>query len=80
MKRLPSRWRSGQGLYHTKASASFPLLTIGNLSGQPVSRWFRVPHLLSRIAGMSRNGKVAGIARFRTPPRAGGWRPAATGK
>ena len=64
MKLLPSRWRSGQGLCHAQAGASFSLLTIGNLSGQPVSRWFRVPHLLSLIAGMSWNGKVAGIARL----------------
>ncbi|HYA45640.1 MAG TPA: cytochrome ubiquinol oxidase subunit I, partial [Acidimicrobiales bacterium] len=44
----------------TKSGASFSLLTIGNLKGQPVFQ-IRVPYLLSLIAALSWNGQVKGI-------------------
>lgn len=56
----PMKMASAEALYNTQSGASFSLLTIGNLSGQPVFQ-IRVPHLLSLIADASWNGKVAGI-------------------
>jgi cytochrome d ubiquinol oxidase subunit I len=56
----PMKMAAAEALYNTKAGASFSLLTIGNLSGQPIFQ-IRVPHLLSLIADMSYNGKVQGI-------------------
>jgi len=51
---------AAEALYNTQSGASFSLLTIGNLSGQPIFQ-IRVPHLLSLIADMSYDGKVSGI-------------------
>ncbi len=59
----PMKMAAAEALYHTQAGASFSLLTIGNLSGQPVFQ-IRVPHLLSLIADLSWNGKVAGITQL----------------
>lgn len=56
----PMKMAAAEALYNTSKGASFSLLTIGNLSGQPVFQ-IRVPHLLSLIADMSWNGKVSGI-------------------
>jgi len=56
----PMKMAAAEALYHTQSGASFSLLTIGNLSGQPIFQ-IRVPHLLSLIADLSYNGKVAGI-------------------
>ena len=56
----PMKMAAAEALYNTKDGASFSLLTIGNLSGQPVFQ-VRVPHLLSLIADMSWNGTVQGI-------------------
>jgi len=56
----PMKMAAAEALYNTQAGASFSLLTIGNLSGQPIFQ-IRVPHLLSLIADMSYNGKVSGI-------------------
>jgi cytochrome d ubiquinol oxidase subunit I len=56
----PMKMAAAEALYNTQAGASFSLLTIGNLSGQPVFQ-IRVPHLLSLIADMSYDGKVSGI-------------------
>ena len=56
----PMKMASAEAVYRTQQGASFSLLTIGNLSGQPIFQ-IRVPHLLSLIATTSWNGKVTGI-------------------
>ncbi|MGO8687469.1 MAG: cytochrome ubiquinol oxidase subunit I [Candidatus Dormibacteria bacterium] len=56
----PMKMAAAEALYNTQNGASFSLLTIGNLSGQPIFQ-IRVPHLLSLIADLSWNGQVAGI-------------------
>jgi cytochrome d ubiquinol oxidase subunit I len=56
----PMKMAAAEALYNTADGASFSLLTIGNLSGQPVFQ-VRVPHLLSLIADLSYNGEVQGI-------------------
>jgi cytochrome d ubiquinol oxidase subunit I len=56
----PMKMAAAEALYHTADGASFSLLTIGNLSGQPIFQ-IRVPHLLSLIADLSYDGKVQGI-------------------
>ena len=56
----PMKMAAAEAVYQTQAGASFSLLTIGNLSGQPVFQ-IRIPHLLSLIATLSWNGTVDGI-------------------
>ena len=56
----PMKMAAAEALYQTKDGASFSLLTIGNLKGNPVFQ-IRVPHLLSLIADLSWNGQVSGI-------------------
>jgi cytochrome d ubiquinol oxidase subunit I len=56
----PMKMAAAEAVYRTQKGASFSLLTIGNLSGQPVFQ-IRVPHLLSLIATLSWNGQVTGI-------------------
>jgi cytochrome d ubiquinol oxidase subunit I len=56
----PMKMAAAEALYNTKSGASFSLLTIGNLSGQPIFQ-VRVPHLLSLIADLSYDGRVQGI-------------------
>ena len=56
----PMKMAAAEALYQTKSGASFSLLTIGNLKGQPVFQ-IRVPHLLSLIADLSWSGSVSGI-------------------
>ncbi|HEV2937316.1 MAG TPA: cytochrome ubiquinol oxidase subunit I [Streptosporangiaceae bacterium] len=56
----PMKMAAAEAVYRTQAGASFSLLTIGNLSGQPVFQ-IRIPHLLSLIATLSWNGTVGGI-------------------
>jgi cytochrome d ubiquinol oxidase subunit I len=56
----PMKMAAAEALYNTKAGASFSLLTIGNMKGQPLFQ-IRVPHLLSLIADLSWNGTVQGI-------------------
>jgi cytochrome d ubiquinol oxidase subunit I len=56
----PMKMAAAEALYNTQEGASFSLLTIGNLSGQPIFQ-IRVPHLLSLIADLSYDGKVEGI-------------------
>jgi len=56
----PMKMAAAEALYQTKDGASFSLLTIGNLKGNPVLQ-IRVPHLLSLIADLSWNGQVSGI-------------------
>jgi cytochrome d ubiquinol oxidase subunit I len=56
----PMKMAAAEALYNTQNGASFSLLTIGNLSGQPIFQ-IRVPHLLSLLADLSWNGQVTGI-------------------
>jgi cytochrome d ubiquinol oxidase subunit I len=56
----PMKMAAAEALYNTEDGAPFSLLTIGNLSGQPIFQ-IRVPHLLSLIADLDLDGKVAGI-------------------
>ena len=56
----PMKMAAAEAVYHTADGASFSLLTIGNLSGQPIFQ-IRIPHLLSLIATLSWNGRVTGI-------------------
>ncbi len=56
----PMKMAAAEALYNTQDGASFSMLTIGNLSGQPIFQ-IRVPHLLSLIADLSYDGKVDGI-------------------
>ena len=56
----PMKMAAAEALYNTQNGASFSLLTIGNLSGQPIFQ-IRVPHLLSLIADLSWNGQVLGM-------------------
>ena len=68
----------GRGGLPDQAGASFSLLTIGNLSGQPVFQ-IRIPHLLSLIATLSWNGTVDGITQVQNAEAArygpGGYMP-----
>jgi cytochrome d ubiquinol oxidase subunit I len=57
----PMKMAAAEAVYRTQYGASFSLLTIGNLSGQPIFQ-IRIPHLLSLIATLSWNGKVTGIS------------------
>jgi len=56
----PMKMAAAEAVYRTQSGASFSLLTIGNLSGQPIFQ-IRIPHLLSLIATLSWNGRVDGI-------------------
>jgi cytochrome bd ubiquinol oxidase subunit I len=56
----PMKMAAAEALYDTGSGASFSLLTIGNLSGNPVFQ-IRVPHILSVLATNTWNGKVQGI-------------------
>jgi cytochrome d ubiquinol oxidase subunit I len=56
----PMKMASAEAVYQTRNGASFSLLTIGNLSGQPIFQ-IRIPHLLSLIATLSWNGRVDGV-------------------
>src|SRR6201995_1249297 len=57
----PMKMAAAEAVYRTQHGASFSLLTIRNLSGQPIFQ-IRIPHLLSLIATTSWNGKVTGVA------------------
>ena len=56
----PMKMAAAEALYNTQKGASFSLLTIGNLQGQPVFQ-IRVPHQLSLIATLSCDGTVQRI-------------------
>ncbi len=56
----PMKMAAAEALYNTTNGASFSLLTIGDLSGNPVFQ-VRVPHILSVLATNTWNGKVQGI-------------------
>lgn len=56
----PMKMAAAEALYSTTHGASFSLLTIGDLSGNPIFQ-IRVPHILSVLATNSWNGEVKGI-------------------
>jgi cytochrome d ubiquinol oxidase subunit I len=56
----PMKMAAAEALYNSTNGASFSLLTIGDLSGNPVFQ-VRVPHILSVLATNTWNGKVDGI-------------------
>jgi cytochrome d ubiquinol oxidase subunit I len=56
----PMKMAAAEALYNTTEGASFSLLTIGNLNGDPVFQ-IRIPHALSIMATSQWNGKVEGI-------------------
>ncbi|HTZ07645.1 MAG TPA: cytochrome ubiquinol oxidase subunit I, partial [Acidimicrobiales bacterium] len=56
----PMKMAAAEALYNTQKGASFSILTVGNLSGNPVFQ-IRVPHVLSMIADLSWDGQVRGI-------------------
>jgi cytochrome d ubiquinol oxidase subunit I len=56
----PMKMAAAEALYNTQSGASFSLLTIGDLSDNPVFQ-IRVPHILSVLATNTWNGKVLGI-------------------
>ncbi|HET9731668.1 MAG TPA: cytochrome ubiquinol oxidase subunit I [Acidimicrobiales bacterium] len=59
-KQQPMKMAAAEALYNTEKGADFSLLTIGNLSGQPLFQ-LRLPHMLSVLADNSWNGTVEGI-------------------
>jgi len=65
----PMKMAAAEALYKTETGASFSLLTIGNLSGQPIFE-IRLPHLLSVLATNSWNGRVEGITDIQAEARA----------
>ena len=56
----PMKMAAAEALYDTTTGASFSLLTIGDLKGNPLFQ-IRVPHALSVMATNNWNGKVEGI-------------------
>ncbi len=56
----PMKMAAAEALYNSTNGASFSLLTIGDLSGNPVFQ-VRVPHILSVLATNTWNGNVKGI-------------------
>ncbi len=56
----PMKMAAAEALYHTTNGAPFSLLTITDLSDQPVLQ-VRAPHVLSLIEDLSWNGQVPGI-------------------
>jgi len=59
-KQQPMKMAAAEAIYNTQDGASFSLLTIGNLSGDPVFQ-IRLPHMLSVLATNSWDGQVQGI-------------------
>jgi len=51
---------AAEAIYNTQNGASFSLLTIGNLSGNPIFQ-IRLPHMLSVLADNNWDGSVQGI-------------------
>lgn len=56
----PMKMAAAEALYNTTTGASFSLLTIGGLAGNPIFQ-IRVPHILSVLATNTWSGKVDGI-------------------
>ncbi|MGA2835152.1 MAG: cytochrome ubiquinol oxidase subunit I [Acidimicrobiales bacterium] len=59
-KQQPMKMAAAEAVYNTQDGASFSLLTIGNLSGDPIFQ-IRIPHALSVLADNDWNGPVQGI-------------------
>jgi cytochrome d ubiquinol oxidase subunit I len=59
-RQQPMKMAAAEAIYNTQDGASFSLLTIGDLSGNPIFQ-IRLPHLLSVLADNSWNGPVQGI-------------------
>jgi len=59
----PMKMAAAEAVYNSQNGASFSLLTIGNLSGDPIFQ-LRVPHLLSLLADNNWNGHVQGITQL----------------
>ena len=58
-KQQPMKMAAAEAIYNTQNGASFSLLTIGNLSGNPIFQ-IRLPHMLSVLADNSWNGSGPG--------------------
>jgi len=56
----PMKMAAAEAQYNTQNGASFSLLTIGNLSGDPIFQ-IRIPHALSVLSDNTWNGPVQGI-------------------
>ncbi len=59
-RQQPMKMAAAEALYTSTNGASFSLLTIGDLAGNPVFQ-VRVPHILSVLATNTWNGRVEGI-------------------
>ncbi len=59
-KQQPMKMAAAEAIYNTQKGASFSLLTIGDLSGNPIFQ-IRLPHMLSVLADNSWNGSVQGV-------------------
>jgi cytochrome d ubiquinol oxidase subunit I len=59
-KQQPMKMAAAEALYNSQEGASFSLITIGDLTGQPVFQ-VRIPHILSLLATNTWDGKVEGI-------------------
>jgi len=59
-RQQPMKMAAAEAIYNTQNGASFSLLTIGDLSGDPIFQ-IRLPHLLSVLADNNWNGSVQGI-------------------
>ena len=59
-KQQPMKMAAAEAVYNTQDGASFSLLTIGNLSGDPIFQ-IRIPHALSVLSDNSWDGSVQGI-------------------
>jgi cytochrome bd ubiquinol oxidase subunit I len=59
-RQQPMKMAAAEAIYNTKNGASFSLLTIGDLSGNPIFQ-IRLPHMLSVLADNDWNGQVQGI-------------------
>ena len=75
----PMKMAAAEALYNTQSGASFSLLTIGNLTGNPVFQ-IRVPHILSVLATNTWDGKVKGINQIQKQAAAEVRRRAATSR
>ena len=59
-KQQPMKMAAAEAIYNTQNGASFSLLTIGDLSGNPIFQ-IRLPHMLSVLADNQWDGTVQGI-------------------
>ena len=64
-RQQPMKMAAAEAIYNTQNGASFSLLTIGDLSGNPIFQ-IRLPHMLSVLADNDWNGSVQGINQIQT--------------